>query len=371
MSVWAVKEQSQDIFTGVNAGFDAVLGARGSKLQLVLNAIFHLEASPGNLEWSDYLAIKNNPSVETAIPIGVGDNYRGYRLAGTLPELFEKVEYAPGKHYATEPGGRFFDPTRYEAVVGSFVAQKLHLKRGDTFHPYHGLIYNEKEMHSETYLVVGVMKPSNTPADRVIWIPLEGIQKMKGHNPDAATEISAVLVKLRADSPVAGLHLDEMYNKQGGRLTFAWPIGRVMTDLFNKIGWVDRLLELVSFLVGLVATASILASIYNSMNEGGARSPSCARWGARRGTIFGAILLEAASISALGMLIGFVFYAVIMAGTPHVIRDQTGVVLDTFKFNPVMIWAPVTLIALGALAGIIPAFKAYRTDVAQYLAPTS
>src|ERR1041385_8507087 len=82
MSVWSVKEQSQATFTGVNAGFDAVLGARGSKLQLVLNAIFHLESSPGNLAWSDYQDIQKNPSVELAIPIAVGDNYRGYRLVG-------------------------------------------------------------------------------------------------------------------------------------------------------------------------------------------------------------------------------------------------------------------------------------------------
>jgi putative ABC transport system permease protein len=61
-------------------------------------------------------------------------------------------------------------------VVGSFAARKLGLKPGDTFHPFHGLIYDEKNQHSETYLVVGVLKPSNTPTDRVIWIPLEGIQ---------------------------------------------------------------------------------------------------------------------------------------------------------------------------------------------------
>src|SRR6266481_4582365 len=89
MSVWVVKEQSQAIFTGVNAGFDAVLGARGSKLQLVLNAIFHLEASPGNLAWSDFLDIQKNPNVALAVPLAVGDNLRGYRLVGTVPELFE------------------------------------------------------------------------------------------------------------------------------------------------------------------------------------------------------------------------------------------------------------------------------------------
>src|ERR1035438_5802684 len=105
MSVWSVKEQSQATFTGVNGGFDAVLGARGSKLQLVLNSIFHLENSPGNVSAADYLDIKKNPHVALAIPIAVGDNYHGYRLVGTIPEMFEKVEYATGKHYELEPGG--------------------------------------------------------------------------------------------------------------------------------------------------------------------------------------------------------------------------------------------------------------------------
>src|SRR5579859_4304591 len=246
MSVWAVKDQSRAIFTGVNGGFDAVLGARGAKLQLVLNAIFHLEASPGNVAWADYQEIKTNPAVELAVPIAVGDNYYGYRMVGTLPELFEKVEYTSGKHYELQPGGQFFDPTRREAVVGSFVAQKLGLKRGDKFHPYHGLIFDEKNQHAETYVVVGVLKPSNTPADRVIWIPLEGIQKMSGHNTNTETEVSAVLVKLKDSTGGAGFRLDQLYNKQGDRLTFAWPIGKVMVDLFDKIGWFDKVLTLVS-----------------------------------------------------------------------------------------------------------------------------
>ena len=123
LSVWVVKAQSQATFTGVNAGFDAVLGARGSKLQLVLNAIFHLEASPGNLPWADFLDIQNNPNVELAVPIAVGDNYHGYRLVGTTTELFEKSEYAPGKKYELA-SGNWFDPARRDAVVGSFVRAK-------------------------------------------------------------------------------------------------------------------------------------------------------------------------------------------------------------------------------------------------------
>src|SRR5256885_2091384 len=99
MCVWMVKSQSQTAFTQTNAGFDAVLGARGSKLQLVLNAIFHLEASPGNLAYADYEMVKRNPAVKAAIPIAVGDNLKGYRLVGTVPELFDTVEFAPGKKY--------------------------------------------------------------------------------------------------------------------------------------------------------------------------------------------------------------------------------------------------------------------------------
>jgi putative ABC transport system permease protein len=371
MSVWVVKQQSQATFTSVNAGFDAVLGARGSKLQLVLNAVFHLESSPGNVAWQDFLDIQNNPDVELAVPLAVGDNYHGYRLVGTTSDLFEKAEYAPGKKFSLQPGGNWFDPARREAVVGDFVARKMKLKVGDTFHPFHGLIFNEKDQHSETYVVTGVLKPSNTPADRVIWIPLEGLQKMSGHDPALATEVSAVLVKLKADSAIAGFQMDTMYNKQGNRLTFAWPIGTVMAELFDKIGWFDRVLTLVAYLVVLVAAGSILASIYNSMNERRRELAILRALGARRVTVFSTIVLEAAVIAALGMAAAFGVYTGLMVVVAGIIRAQTGVVLDPFAFNPVMLWAPAGFITLGALVGIVPAAKAYRTDVAQNLAPVS
>jgi putative ABC transport system permease protein len=371
MSVWTVKNQAQATFTGINEGFDAVLGARGSKLQLVLNSIFHLESSPGNLAWADYQDVAHNPNVELAVPIAVGDNYHGYRLVGTTPEYFSQVEYAPGEKFAVQPGGAFFDPTRKEAVVGDFVARKMNLKVGDTFHPFHGLIFDEKSQHAETYVVTGILKPSNTPADRVIWTPLEGIQKMTGHDPKAATEVSAVLVKLKAGSAMSGFRMDMMYNKQGSRLTFAWPIGRVVAELFDKIGWFDKVLALVSYLVAVVATASILASIYNSMNERRREIAILRALGARRTTIFAAILLESASISAIGMMAGFLVYGAIVSVVAHIMRAQTGVVIDPLKFSPIMVFAPVGLVLMGAVAGVVPAIKAYRTAVAENLAPLS
>ncbi|HND61850.1 MAG TPA: ABC transporter permease [Opitutaceae bacterium] len=369
MSVWTVKTQSEVAFTSTGTTFDAVLGARGSKLQLVLNAIFHLEASPGNLAYADYEFIKRHPAVKSAFPIAVGDNLRGYRLVGTLPELFTEVELAGGKKLALQPGGRWFTADAHEAVVGSFAAARLGLKVGDTFHPFHGLTYDERNQHAETYTVAGVLAPTNTPMDRVIWIPLHGLQTMTGHDPRAATDVSAVLVQLR--TPTAGFMLDMMYNKQGNRLTFAYPVGAIIAELFSKISWFDRVLELVAYLVALVAAGSVLASIYNSMSARQRDLAILRSLGARRRMIFGAVVCEAAAIGVLGSLAGFAVYFLLMAGAAEVIRTQTGVVLQVTQWQPVLAACPAAMIALCALGGVVPAFKAYRTPVASTLAPVS
>ena len=370
MSVWTVKEQSRAAFTQTTAGFDAVLGARGAKLTLVLNSVFHLDESSGTLAWADFLQVRSNALVAAVLPLAVGDNYKGYRLVGTMTNLFTDFETGAGRKLRVAPGGRPFEMGFTEAVVGSFVAQRLGLKVGDKFHPYHGLIYDETQQpHEEIYVVTGVFEPSNTPADRVIWIPLEGIQNMKGHDTKTAEDISAVLVKLR--TPMAGRQLDDFYNKNGTRLTFAWPIARVVSQLFDKIAWFDRVLALVAYLVALVATGSVLASIYNSMNERRRDIAILRALGARSQTIFSAVVLEAAAIAALGMASAFVVYAVILVVVAKVIRAQTGVVLDPLAWNAVLLWAPLAMIALSALGGIVPAVKAYRTNVAENLSPVS
>lgn len=369
MSVWVIKRQARTTFTGQTGGWDAVLGARGAKLQLVLNSIFHLEASPGNVTWQQYLDIAKNPLVKLAVPIAVGDNYLGWRVVGTVTNLFTSAEYAPGKRLSPRPGGRIFDQELREAVVGSYAAQRLHLAIGDHFRPYHGLNFDPAKQHEDEYVVVGLLEPSNTPADRVIWIPLEGLQNMTGHSADTSTDVSAVLLKLT--SPIAGQKLDLQYNREGNQLTLAWPIGLVTAQLFDKMGWLNGVLELVAYLVAVVAAASVLASIYNSMNSRRRDIAILRALGARRATVFSAIVGEAAAIGLLGSLAGFPVYAAIMIVVAGIIRTQTGVVLDPVALDTVFAGAPLALIAISALAGVIPAWKAYRTPVAENLVPES
>ena len=197
MLVWAFKKEAEQSFAGASGGFDAVLGPRGSKLQIVLNALYHLDESPGLMRWADYEQATKFPAVEAAYPLAVGDNYRGYRLVGSIPEYLQNHAYAEGRSFELESGGSLFESGSMQAVVGAFAARRLGLDVGDTFHPYHGLVYNEKAEHEELYTVTGVLKATGTPVDKVIWIPISGIQTMSGHNPKAATDVSAVLIKLK------------------------------------------------------------------------------------------------------------------------------------------------------------------------------
>ena len=105
MAVFVVSAQSYQAFAGGPVGFDAVLGARGSQLQLVLNTVFHLETSPGNIPYSLYREVAEDPRVDLAVPFAVGDNYRGFRIVGTSTEIFTDFEYEEGRRFTPQAGG--------------------------------------------------------------------------------------------------------------------------------------------------------------------------------------------------------------------------------------------------------------------------
>ncbi len=372
MAVFAIEEQTRRAFTAGDAGgFDAVLGARGSPLQLVLNAVYHLDASPGNLPYALYEAIAADPRVAEAVPYALGDNYFGYRIVGTT------VLHHPLS------AGRLFAPDRMEAVVGSEVARRAGLALGDHFHPYHGLIFDPATRHDEQYLVVGVLAPTNSPVDRVIWIPLEGVYRLSGHVlrgagvayeaqpgqeiPAEHKEVSAVMLRLH--SPQAGFALEQTINRQGRTATLAWPIGAVMADLFDRFGWLARVLEFVAYLVMLVAAAAILASIAHSLGARRREFAILRALGARRRAVLGVILLEAGSLAAMGALLSYLVYGAILLVAQQIIRDQTGVFLEIWRWQPTLVTMPLAMIGLGLAAGIVPAAQAYATDVAGNLAP--
>lgn len=379
MSVFNVSDQSRQAFTGGDIGYDGVLGAKGSPLQHVLNTVYHMESSPGNIPYSLYLEMKGMGGVKYAIPYAVGDNLYGYRIVGTTREIFDVFEYRTGKRFAFADGGPFDEMSR-SAVFGATAAEKLGMKVGDTFSPFHGVRYDPGQRHAEVYTVSGVLEPTNTPSDLVIWIPIEGIYRMEGHEladgtqsetigaqsiPDDKKEVSAVMVKFH--KPQMGFNISTLINK-GDQATFAWPIANVMASFMGKLAWITDILRYVAYLVVVVAGFGLLASIYNTMNERRREFAVLRALGARKRTVFTAIVLEAATIALLGSLLGYVLYAGVMVVSAAIIKAQVGVVLDTLTYHPALLWTPLGMVLVGALAGVFPALKAYSTDVARTLA---
>jgi len=328
--------------------------------------------------------VKKDRRVALAVPYAVGDNYRGYRIVGTTTELFTEFELQEGRKLEFL-AGRPFTPMAFEAVIGESVARETGLRVGSKFNPTHGVAARGKK-HRKEYTIVGILASTSSPSDRVIWIPIEGIFRMDDHVlrggggkpyraqqgvaiPDEYKEVSAVMLKLTSDR--AGMPMAMQINNQGNQATLAFPIGQVMADLFERLGWVSRVLTLVAYLVLVVAAASILAALYNTMNERRREFAILRALGARRRTVFGVIILESALIAFVGSIVGFAVAAGILTAAGAVVREQTGVVLDLMAWHPALVAAPLGMTALGALAGLLPAFKAYSTDVAKNLLPTS
>jgi putative ABC transport system permease protein len=370
VSVFVVRAEAEQSFTRSASGFDAVLGARGSKLQLVLNGLFHQEASPGNITADDFQQIKSLGVVDRAIPIVVGDNFRGVRLVGVSDDFFQNLEYAPGHDYRVDQG-RPFKVGEKEAVVGSLAAHQLGWSPGTTFHPFHGLDYNPNAQHSEIFTVVGVLAPTNTPADRVIWVPLEGVQRLGGHDPATFTELSAVLIKFKPNAGAAGLMLDQRYNRQGKRLTLAWPVASILADLFAKFDWFETALQALAYMVAVVAGASVFSAVYSSMSARKRDLAILRALGAHRRFLILAVLGESASIGILGCALGFGLYALIASTVQEILRTRVGVLLEPWAWNPVLVWGPLLMVGVSLVAGAIPAWRAYRLTVAEGLSPLS
>ena len=191
---------------------------------------------------------------------------------------------------------------------------------------------------------------------------------MEGHREDLQNDVSAFLIKLRSKKAIA--ILDPMFNKQGKDYTFS-SITPVMSRFFQKFAWFEKILELVAYLVGLVSAGSILAILYNSMNEKRREIAILRSLGARRVTLFSMVVFQSMGIALLGILLSFLFYVLVALIVTGIVRDQTGVALLLFQFDPLFIWVPGSMLTLAIFSGLLPAIIAYKTEVSRNLGPTS
>jgi putative ABC transport system permease protein len=365
--VVAVKGSTDRSFRDAARGYDVLLAPQnGSGLQAVLSTLFYVDAPAGTLPWSTYEAVAKDPRVKSAVPYALGDSYRGFRVVGTTREHFRVLTDGAKRPLEEGVTGRLFEGKAFEAVAGSLAARSGGLGLGHPVRVVHGVEAITHE-HAEVWKVVGILRPTGTPQDRAIFIPIDTFYDVEGHHEEAG-ERRLSAVGLRVPGVVQQLQIFGELRKEGRDVQPVLPAYEVTKLLENVIAPLDTAFRWVAVLVLLVGGLGILVGLYNTL-QGRRREIAVLRaLGARPWHVFLVILLEALLLCLLGGLLGLLLgHGAIVLLAPEAlerygIRIEQGLgLLDLSLLGG--------LLALGAVAGFLPAWRGLRTPVAKNLSP--
>jgi putative ABC transport system permease protein len=174
------------------AGIDLVVGAKGSPLQLVLSGVYHLDVPPGNIALSALDELRANRLVAQAVPISLGDSFRGFRIVGTEPEFL-------AMHAARFSSGQVFSAPM-QAVLGARVAAEAGLTTGAQFAGTHGMAAGGPTHGDETYTVSGVLAATGGVIDRLVVTSTESIWQTHEHGHGAPARPASVPPKAQQPS---------------------------------------------------------------------------------------------------------------------------------------------------------------------------
>ncbi|MGH7178877.1 MAG: ABC transporter permease [Tepidisphaeraceae bacterium] len=413
------------LFGQTEFGYDILMGPpKGSPLQLVMNTVYLIDQSPGVLPYAVYEdLLRNRANVKIAVPYAVGDSYKNHRIIGTLPKLFgfdddgkplepERVlEYKQGLRYEIARG-RVFGARKFEALIGADVTDRTGLKMGDALQATHGLPQpgDKPDEHDVRWSVVGVLKGTNTAADRAIFIPLTSFYAITEHGdalrqqaalrgkidpstkpqgtdhdhdpeelpyrlandgtielllPKSDWQVSAVLVRSRGGPSALGLIYN--YKVIDNRAVAVNP-AMVMREFFDTFFRGSTLvLLLVALLVSIVASVGILVSIYNSVAARSREIATLRALGATRGRILLLICVEAILIGLCGGIVGMALgHGLGAAGSIYLDR-LLGQGFVWYAVGPEELLYLAIVVLIAGAAGLAPALKAYRVPVATNL----
>lgn len=387
-------------------GIDLVVGAKGSPLQLVLSAVFHVDTPTGNIPLDDALALRRNPLVRSAIPLALGDTYAGYRIVGTEPALIE--------HYGARlaAGAAWSGPM--EVVVGATVARERGLRVGDTVVGSHGLGEGGEAHDEHPYRVTGVLAPTGGVVDRLLLTSLESVwavhappgepvasgsaapadgKPARAHAHDHAhdrtsgvgaagprtaaagpaappataappREVTALLI--RYASPIAAAQLPRQVNARSAMQAASPAVESARLVRLLGVG-MDALRVFAWVLIGTAGVA-LFISLFVAISERRRDLALLRSLGLSRPRLFALVLLEGLMLCAAGGALG------LAAGhlTAELVGRHVRAAADWALTGAV--WAPgeglllLAALAIGLVAALLPAVLAYRMDVARELA---
>lgn len=277
------------------------------------------------------------------------------RVEGVEPIIgeIEKVDIADGRFF-TEPEN---NNSMRVAFIGKDIADKLF--------PFGGAIGGEITIRGIPYRVIGIQVAKGTvfgqPQDAFVWLPI----KTYGANFGGFTgsrglyfEATAKSDKLFKDAVEEARMLMRIKRKLefGEKDNFGIltpdAIAGLRDSLFGTISLVIMLVPTIALIVGAIVVMNImLVAVTERTKEIGIRKSL----GARQADILKQFLFEAATLSAMGGVIGLI------------IAELLGFVISALLIpTRIPIWAIVLAISVsagvGILAGLYPAWKAARLD---------
>jgi len=339
-------------------GIDMVAGAKGSPMQLVLSAVFHLDAPAGNIPLADAMALARHRMVKRAIPMALGDSYRGFRIVGTNHD------------YPAHYGARLAEGSLWtkpmEAVLGAEAARTTGLRVGAKFAGAHGLGEGGEEHEEEPYQVVGVLAPTGTVIDRVVLTSVESVWEVHEHGKPAGgpRELTALLVQYA--SPLAAATLPRAVNA-GATLQAASPAYE-SARLFRMLGVGVEVLRAFGLVLVLAAGLSVFIALTNALEERRYDLAVMRMLGASRAKLMGLLLVEALALSAAGALLGLALGHILMEMLGAALRAAQQVPVTGWTWAAEELWLIVLALGVGALAALLPAWRASRAEVAPVLA---
>jgi putative ABC transport system permease protein len=321
------------------------------------------------LTYEDSVALSGLPAVELSVPFlditnnffgqkllvsGGGKTTAGVALQGTLPE-FERA----GTQVISE--GRFFSESESDnrenvAVVGSKVA--------DDFFPFSSPVNQEIKIGADQFRVVGVLQKreqflfsgGSDDQNNVIYLPFSVATKLKPNADDIyVLAVAKPGLMEEAKDQVRDLLRVRRQVPFSAPDNFGMETSESILDNFRSItsGLAIAMVVIssVGLMVGGIGVMNImLVSVTERTREIGVRKAI----GARRSDIMWQFLIEAATLTGLGGLVGLS------------IGWLLTLLLRLLLPSYVPLWAPiggfVASVGIGLIFGIWPAWKAARLD---------
>jgi putative ABC transport system permease protein len=372
-------------------GYQLLVAAKGSPAQAVLSTLFFIEPPTGNIPIEVYDQLRTDPGAALLVPFNFGDSYRGRFIVGTTGDYRGVIEAATSRAPITEPLNRWAAQP-FEAVVGATAARETGLKLGDAFIAAHGFVELPEDLserhEQQAYRVVAMLQRTNTPADRVIFTPLESTWITHGetHPAGAAEERDDERRQGQArEHPVRGSHITALLIHGRGYADVArfaavlgqrrdvqaiFP-GRVATQIMSYMRSGQSVVLALAWLSIGIACIAVMISLLAAAIDRRRQIATLRAIGAPRRVVFGVLLGEAAIICVLGSLAGILLGRVGATIIAWRIEETSGFHIDLLPLGVTELATVAVAVALGLAAAALPAYLACREDVARNLAPVT